>query len=170
MVDLSPNWSNVSVNDAKSIDKWQHTQTPSNYGGATSVPFVHLLGSDVLNPGQLYTCERHAAQGLPAVPPRVAPWPHRLAHRSFGLTSNGSPHRSQIGFADVAVGILVAGRSELLSPRALSHDAFNTSALRNLCLGTAGACTKGVCASKLAAACSSTGDGPKWRQSIRAST
>lgn len=138
MVDLSPNWSNVSVNDAKSIDKWQHTQTPSNYGGATSVPFVHLLGSDVLNPGQLYTCERHAAQGLPAVPPRVAPWPHRLAHRSFGLTSNGSPHRSQIGFADVAVGILVAGRSELLSPRALSHDAFNTSALRNLCLGTAG--------------------------------
>ena len=42
MVDLSPNWSNVSVNDAKSIDKWQHTQTPSNYGGATSVPFVHL--------------------------------------------------------------------------------------------------------------------------------
>jgi hypothetical protein len=72
---------------------------------ATAIAFDELIGADAMpDPSALFTCERKTGHGLPPLPPRRAPWPHRRS----------GPARSALTFAEVGVGILIAGRAELV--------------------------------------------------------
>ena len=81
---------------------------PSVWSTTGNILFEGLMGLDVVDPDQLFTCERKTTRRLPALPPRRAPWPHRKPLRARPINS--------IGPSEIGVGILVAGRNTLLAP------------------------------------------------------
>ena len=90
-------------------------------GGSSRINFEELVGLDVLNASQLFTCERKTTRKLPAPPPKYATWPHRLA-RDAGL------QRSSLSFADIGVGMLVHGDSAWLESANGRHSSSSISA------------------------------------------
>ena len=121
MLDLAPDWSAVARSGGRlGGDPWAKGNRTT--GGTSVITFDQLLGMDVIDAPRLFTCERRVNKGLPQMPPRIAPWPHRRAapdsptplDATRSASSRHYRHGHQLTFADVAIGILVAGKPELV--------------------------------------------------------